>query len=92
MLHMSCFIEFLQEVPLDEHTHITAQHEFYRKSLSTQFTGRQKLLKQCIQYVRDDGCSLVVLSGKPGTGKSALMVGVNFFNCSLKKERRKLSC
>ena len=38
------------------------------------FVGREKLLKAVLLKLQQSSGGLVVLTGKPGTGKSALMV------------------
>ena len=66
-----------QGATLDEFNHEAAQHEAFMVSRQEQFVGRKTLLKQCMENLGEMKSGLLVLAGKPGTGKSALMVSDN---------------
>ena len=68
----------LQSDEMNEGDYITMQQQSYQNTLCKQFVGRQKLLKQCKQYVHDPSCNVIVLSGKSGSGKSSLMVNITY--------------
>ena len=64
-----------QDAMLDEVSHTGGLHTAFMDSLQQKFVGRRGLIKQCLGALRDGKERLVVLAGKAGTGKSALMVG-----------------
>ena len=49
-------------------------HEAYGTSLRETFVGRHKLLKQAMEKLKTPETGLIMLHGKPGSGKSAFMV------------------
>jgi len=63
-----------QVAALDDVSHESAQHDAFMASLHENFTGRQLLLRQCLQTLHDMSSGVLMLSGRPGVGKSALMV------------------
>lgn len=55
--------------------HIHALHNFFVESLRDRFTSRAALLKQCMSTFDNNRTGgLVIVAGKPGSGKSSLMV------------------
>ena len=64
----------MQDAFIDNIAHETAQHEAYMETHQTSFVGRSKLLKQCLNTLKEHPTGLMVLAGKAGTGKTALMV------------------
>jgi len=65
---------FWQTEVLDENTHVTNQHNAQLKSHSTKFVGRKNLIKDCLKHLQEIHTGVLALVGKPGTGKSALLV------------------
>ena len=59
---------------MDENSHSTKLHEAFVESKEAQFVGRKKLIKDSIKAINDLRSGLLCLAGKPGTGKTALMV------------------
>ena len=57
---------------VDESSVEDGQHEAMMTSLLRGFTGRRALVKRAREAITSRG--LVILEGKPGRGKSALMV------------------
>ena len=49
--------------------------EAFLQSLQSTFVGRRKQLSSALQKLKEAG-QLVLVHGKPGTGKSAFMVNV----------------
>ena len=54
--------------------HISAQHEAAMQQQCDNFVGRTKLLKEVGNIMKEHRTGLVLVTGKPGSGKSALMV------------------
>lgn len=63
-----------QEMALDSHTHETSQHESFVERESARFVGRKNVLKQCAKGLEAKENRVLLLHGKAGTGKTALMV------------------
>ena len=61
------------ELGQDSISQTTAIHEAFTESRASTFVGRRALLKQTQTLVENDGSTLVVVAGKPGSGKSAFM-------------------
>ncbi|XP_071492969.1 telomerase protein component 1-like [Diadema antillarum] len=61
---------------LDEVAHEGAQHNMFLQSQLVTFTGRQTQLKQCLDVIKKAESNLVLLSGKHGCGKTALLASV----------------
>ena len=51
----------------------TALHEAFEESRASTFVGRKALLKKAQEAVENEAGGLVLLAGKPGSGKSAFM-------------------
>ncbi|KAJ8317249.1 hypothetical protein KUTeg_005153 [Tegillarca granosa] len=66
----------LRDALLDETTHVTKQHSAMLENLQSSFTGRQKMMKECIKQITEIDSGILTLVGKPGTGKSALMASL----------------
>ena len=65
----------LQSTFVDEVEHTRAQHEAHMRSLLDVFVARKTLHKNAMNRIGEmkDG-GLLVMAGKPGSGKSAFMV------------------
>jgi len=61
---------------MSELSHEAALQNFYVESLCDGFVGRKMLLKQCMSALRSHTNGLLVITGKHGSGKSSLMVGI----------------
>lgn len=61
------------ETPPGELAVERAYHEAFIESRSQRFIGRQELLARLTEYVDGDENSLLVITGAPGCGKSALL-------------------
>lgn len=59
---------------LDETSHTNKLHQAFVDRLKKVFVGRSKLRKECVKMMADMTSGVIALAGKPGTGKSALMV------------------
>jgi len=59
---------------MDALSHESALQKFYIESLCDGFVGRKTLLKQCISTLEQHNTGILVITGKHGSGKSALMV------------------
>ena len=72
----NCNCITLQDDLLDEWTIMLQQHEGFRESQHGAFVGRKNLIKQCHQTLNEMGQTggLLGVVGKPGSGKTALMV------------------
>ena len=68
-----------KEAFLDEHTHVTSQHEALLESRRKQFVGRAKLVKKALALMCSEtppASGIVMLAGRPGTGKSTLLAEI----------------
>ena len=65
-----------QEAILDENTHILRLHQAFVENRQGQFVGRKALVKQWVNKLASTHSGLLGLVGKPGSGKSSLMVCV----------------
>lgn len=66
---------------LDETTHATKQHEAMVENHRARFVGRKTLIKECLKKMSEmTSGGVISLTGKPGTGKSALLVRIFFLN------------
>ena len=70
-----------QEAVLDENTHILRLHQAFVESRQGQFVGRKALVKQWVNKIAATNSGLLGLVGKPGSGKSSLMVGEGMGVC-----------
>ena len=70
-----------QEAMLDENTHILRLHQAFVESRQGQFVGRKALVKQWVNKIAATNSGLLGLVGKPGSGKSSLMVGEDVCVC-----------
>jgi len=61
---------------MDEQSHMNSLHESFVQQQRSLFVGRTKLTKECIKVLGEMRSGVIALPGKPGTGKSALMVGI----------------
>ena len=64
------------EASLDAITEATAAHNAFAESCASRFVGRKSLLTKAQQLVESGEHRLVVLTGKPGSGKSAFMAAL----------------
>ena len=64
------------ETGLDPVAEATAAHNAFAESRASSFVGRRVLLTKAQQMVESDGEGVVVLAGKPGSGKSAFMAAL----------------
>ena len=64
-----------QDVMKDEISIENDMQEAFLQSLQSTFVGRRKQLSSALQKLKEAE-QLVVVHGKPGTGKSAFMVNV----------------
>ena len=64
---------------LDEDTHILRLHQAFVENRQGQFVGRKALVKQWVNKIAATNSGLLGLVGKPGSGKSSLMVGEGVF-------------
>lgn len=75
---MTLFIIILtsifQEAILDENMHVAKQHEAVVECYKERFVGRKNLIKECMKHINEKTANIIVLNGKPGSGKSALLV------------------
>lgn len=67
-------LAMLQDNFLDETTHEHAQHENFFASLRDRLVGRKTLLKKAFETLKKTSSGLVMVYGKPGSGKSSVMV------------------
>ncbi|XP_077865462.1 telomerase protein component 1-like [Saccoglossus kowalevskii] len=65
-----------EEAVQDEISHDASLHEACIEDHLNMFVGRKALLKQCLDSVSSSKHGLIVLSGKAGSGKSAVMAAV----------------
>jgi hypothetical protein len=59
---------------MDETSHTNKLHSAFVERLRKVFVGRSKLRKECVKMMSDMPSGVIALAGKPGTGKSALLV------------------
>ena len=57
-------------------THVSKLHEAFVENRKSQFVGRKKLIKDCIKQIGDLQTGVIALVGKPGCGKSSLLVSL----------------
>jgi DNA replication protein DnaC len=65
---------YLQSGFVDEVAHTNSLHNAYAAKLQDNAVKRSALLKQCLGILKSAQHNLIVLAGKPGSGKSSLMV------------------
>ncbi|ELU05341.1 hypothetical protein CAPTEDRAFT_193037 [Capitella teleta] len=61
---------------VDEVIHTSGLHHAHGSRLRDNFVGRSPLLKQCLSALKENKHQLLLLIGKPGCGKSALMASL----------------
>ncbi|XP_030829174.1 telomerase protein component 1 [Strongylocentrotus purpuratus] len=61
---------------LDEVAHERAQHDMFLQSQLATFTGRKTQVKQCLEAVKKAETGIIMVTGKQGCGKTALMASV----------------
>ena len=59
---------------MDENMHVAKQHEAVVEIYKERFVGRKNLIKECMKHITEQKTSLITLNGKPGCGKSALLL------------------
>ena len=64
---------------LDETEHCNQLHESYVQLQQQMFVGRTKLKKECMKLLAEMSSGVIAVHGKPGSGKSALMVSYSIF-------------
>nr|XP_054750200.1 telomerase protein component 1-like [Lytechinus pictus] len=61
---------------LDEVVHERAQHDMFLQSQLATFTGRKNQVKQCLDIIKKPETGLLMVAGKQGCGKTALLASV----------------
>lgn len=59
---------------LDEVAHERAQHDMFLQSQLATFTGRKNQVKQCLEAVKKAETGIIMVTGKQGCGKTAILV------------------
>ena len=62
---------------VDENSQATELHQMFVGYKTAQFVGRKKLVKDILKAITDMRSGVICLTGKPGTGKTALLVRFN---------------
>ena len=68
---------------MDESSHTSKLHSAFVERLRKVFVGRSKLRKECVKMMSDMSAGIIALVGKPGTGKSALLVSFLYMDSAL---------
>lgn len=74
IIYYSYLTSIFQEAILDENMHVAKQHEAVVECYKERFVGRKNLIKECMKHINEKTANIIVLNGKPGSGKSALLV------------------
>lgn len=54
--------------------HERAQHDMFLQSQLATFTGRKNQVKQCLEAVKKAETGIIMVTGKQGCGKTAILV------------------
>ncbi|XP_013380843.2 telomerase protein component 1-like [Lingula anatina] len=65
-----------EDAVLDEISHETSQHEAFLEARVSSFTGRKAQMKMCLERLRTMKEGILMLSGKPGCGKTSLVASL----------------
>ncbi|XP_013407026.1 telomerase protein component 1 isoform X1 [Lingula anatina] len=65
-----------EDAVLDEISHETSQHEAFLEARVSSFTGRKAQMKMCLERLRTMKEGILMLSGKPGCGKTSLVANL----------------
>lgn len=67
-------VHSFQFATVDEISHYGHLHTAFMESRQQSFVGRKAQMKMCLDKINDMKSGLLVITGKPGCGKTSLMV------------------